>query len=119
MTFCQHWPYLIPGKFQVLILPIYQFMEKISIDILLDHYGKEKPALTLNNEETMKPALIHSEVRTEWIAFRNLLAKKPKDDTALQLKDLITNEMLNTMFPNLHKLRSCSLCDNSSLYSFC
>ena len=77
---------------------------KKSIDILLDHYGKEKPALTLNNEETMKSALIHSEVHTEWIAFRNLLAKKPKDDTALQLKDLITNEMLNTMFPNLHKL---------------
>ena len=48
----------------------------------------------------MKSALIHSEVPTEWIAFRNLLAKKPKDDTALQL----TNEMLNTMFPNLHKL---------------
>ena len=33
--------------------------------------------------------------------FRTLLANKPEEGIALQLKELITNEMLVTMFPNL------------------
>ena len=41
--------------------------------------------------------------------FRNLLAKKLEDSIALQLKKLITNEMLVTMFPNLQKIASIGL----------
>ena len=67
---------------------------KKSIDVLLDHYGKDKPALTLNDEETMKLAIITSEVHSEWMTFRTLLAKKPAESTTLQLKELITNDML-------------------------
>ncbi|XP_065892412.1 zinc finger MYM-type protein 1-like [Dysidea avara] len=77
---------------------------KKSIEILLHHYGTEKPALTINDENTMKSPLINEEVHTEWITFRRLLAEKPKDDIALQLQYLITDDMLITMFPNLHKL---------------
>ena len=77
-----------------------------SIEVLLNHYGVDKPALTLSGEEAEKSALISYEVQTEWITFQNLLAKKPKESMASQLKELITNEMLITMFPNLHKLAS-------------
>ena len=79
-------------------------MEKKSIEILLHHYGTEKPALTINDENTMKSPLINEEVHTEWITFRRLFAEKPKDDIALQLQYLITDDMLITMFPNLHTL---------------
>ena len=66
---------------------------KKSIEVLLNHYRKDKFAFNLNDEETVKTAVISSEVHTEWITFRTLLAKKPEDSIALQLKELITNEM--------------------------
>ena len=53
---------------------------------MLNHYGKDKFALTLNDEETVKTAVISPKVHTEWITFRTLLAKKPEDSIALQLK---------------------------------
>ena len=81
--------------------PIYG---KKSIEVLLNRHGKDKFALTLNDEETVKTAVISPEVHTEWITFHTLLAKKLKDSIALQLKELITNEILVTMFPNLQKL---------------
>ena len=46
---------------------------KKSIKILLNHYGKDKFALTLNEEETAKTAVISPEVPTEWITFRTWL----------------------------------------------
>ena len=78
------------------------------MEILLNHYGKDKFALTLN-EETVKTAVISPEVHTKWITFRTLLAKKSKDSIALQIKELITNEMPVTMFPNLQKIASASI----------
>ena len=77
---------------------------KKSTDVLLNHYRKDKFALTLNGEETVETAVISPEVHTEWITFRTLLAKKPEDSIALQLKASITNEVLVTMLPNLHKM---------------
>ena len=74
------------------------------VNVLLDHYGKDKPAKTLNEEDVMKKGLISTDVRTEWQTFRTLLSKKSKDSTELQLKELITNDMLVAMFPNLHKI---------------
>ena len=79
---------------------------KKSIKVLLNHYGKDKFALTLNDKETVKTAVISPEVHTEWITFRTLLAKKPEDSIALQLKELITNEI---MFPNLQRIDSIGL----------
>ena len=77
--------------------------------LLLNRYGKDKVALTLNEEETLKSSVISPEVQTEWITIHTLLANKPGDSIALQLKELITNEMLVTMFPNLHKVASICL----------
>ena len=50
--------------------------------------------------------MITPDIRTEWITFRTLLAKKPEESMATQLLQLITNEMLATMFPNLSKIAS-------------
>ena len=69
---------------------------KKSIEVLLNYYRKDQFALTLNDEETVKIAVISPEVHTEWITFHTLLAKKPEDSIALQLKELITNKMLVT-----------------------
>jgi len=60
--------------------------------------------MTIDNETTVKSPLINEEARTEWITFHRLLAEKPKEDVSLQLKHLITDDMLITMFLNLHKL---------------
>ena len=42
---------------------------KKSIEFLLNYYRKDKFALTLNDEETVKTAVISPEVHTEWITF--------------------------------------------------
>ena len=80
-----------------------------SIEVLLYHYGNDKFALTPSDEETVKTVVVSPNVHTEWITFRTLLAKKPEDSIALQLKELITNEVLVTMSPNLQKIASIGL----------
>ena len=35
--------------------------------------------------------------------------KQPKDDVSMQLKELLTNDMLIVLFPNLHKLATICL----------
>ena len=45
----------------------------------------------------------------EWITFRTSLVKKPEDNIALQLNELITNEMQFTMFSNLQKMAAIGL----------
>ena len=56
-----------------------------------------------------KEGLITPELHTEWITFRAFLSKKAEDDIAKQLKELVTNEMLITTFPNLSKIASICL----------
>ena len=75
-----------------------------SIRTLLAHYGVERCGVTLQGEETVKAALISSDVFTEWITFRQFMFKQPKDDMLLQLKELASNEMLENMFPKLAKI---------------
>ena len=41
---------------------------------------------------------------TEWKTFRQFMSKQPKPNMKLQLKELVTNNMLTTMFPNLSTL---------------
>ena len=102
----QHWPYLILENFPVLILSI---VGKKSTEVLLNHYGKDKPAFTLNEEETVKSAVICPELQTECIIFCFLLVKKPEKRIALQFKEIIINELLVTLSPNLHKIASIGL----------
>ena len=77
--------------------------------MLMNHYGAEKPAHTVQGEEFMKLPLITSEVHTEWKFFRCFLSKKPEEDMKAQLRELARNDMLVTMFPNLGALSNVCL----------
>ena len=50
--------------------------------------------------------MISNDVTTEWKQF---MAKQPKESMQLQLKELVTNETLVSMFPNLNTLANISL----------
>ena len=80
-----------------------------AITTLLAHYGVEKPAVTLLGEPTNKEAVITSDIITEWKTYRQLLVNKPEDSMKTQLKELVCNEMMKTLFPNLRKIATISL----------
>lgn len=77
-----------------------------SIKLLADHYGTEMPAETVQGDEYTKQPVIPTspEIHTEWKTFRNYMARKPEEDMKAQLKELASNKMLVTMFPNLSTL---------------
>ena len=62
----------------------------------------------MDGEETVKAAMISTEIDTEWKTFRQLLVKQPQD-TVSQLKELVSNDVLKEMFPNLNKIASIGL----------
>ena len=108
MILCQHWLYLILVTFPVPILPNFSLMERSQLRFCSTITEKISLLFTMSDEETVKTAVISPEVHIEWITFRTLLAKKPEDSIALQ-HELITNEMLVTMFLNLPKIASSGL----------
>lgn len=62
-------------------------------------------AKSVKGEEFIKSALISSdEIHAEWKTYRNYITKQPKEDLQKQLTELISNEMLITMFLNLSTL---------------
>ena len=80
-----------------------------SIATLLKHYGVERPAETIEGEETVREPVVSSDITNEWKTYRQYMAKQPEENMKLQLKQLTSNEMLKTMFPNLNTLASISL----------
>ena len=79
------------------------------VETLIQHYAKDFPAMTLEGKEFLKPAIISSELCTEWKTFRNLLTTQAKEDLQHQLKEIITNKTLATLLPNLHKVATICL----------
>ena len=75
-----------------------------SIQTLAEQFGRDLPAKSLKETEFEKAAIVSSDLSTEWKTYRQLLIKQPKDDISMQLKELLTNDMLIALFPNLHKL---------------
>ena len=53
--------------------------------------------------------MISPDITTEWKTFHQFMTKQPKENVKLQLKELTTNEMLKSMFPNLNILATISL----------
>ena len=68
-----------------------------SIKTLVAHYGVEKTAETLQGEEKVKEKIISDDVTTEWKTFRQFMSKQPKANMKLQLKELVTNDMLTAI----------------------
>ena len=75
-----------------------------SIQTLTGQFRRDFPAKSLEGTEFEKAAIVTSDLSTEWKTYRHLLIKQPKDDISMQLKELLTNDMLIALFPNLHKL---------------
>ena len=73
------------------------------------HYGKEGPAKISLGEPTIKENVSSSKICSEWKIYRQFMIKKPKENMKLQLKELASNVMMTTMFPNLHTIASISL----------
>lgn len=63
-------------KLDSLSLPTYG---EDSVEELLAHYGEDRDAETVDGEETVKKALISTEICTDWKTFRQLLVKRPCD----------------------------------------
>ena len=55
-------------------------------------------------EPTTREAVITSDVTTEWKTYHHLIVNKTESDMKFQLKELASNDMLKTMFPDLNKL---------------
>ena len=80
-----------------------------SIQTLIGKFGRDLPAKSLEGTEFEKAAIVSSDLSTEWKTYHQLLIKQPKDDISMQLKELLTNDMLIALFPNLHKLATICL----------
>ena len=80
-----------------------------AITTLLAHYGEEKPAQTLLGQPTNREAIISSDITTEWKTYRQLLINKPEENMKVQLKELVSKDMMRTLFPNLSKVATISL----------
>ena len=58
-----------------------------SVDLLIEHYGTEQPAETVQGDGYTKEALISPELRTEWKTFCSYLSKQPKGTLCSQLTE--------------------------------
>ena len=57
-----------------------------SVDILIQHYGEDREAQTIDGEEYLKKALISPELHSEWKTTCQFFSKHPEKDMELQLK---------------------------------
>ena len=80
-----------------------------STQTLIGQFGRDLPARSLEGTEFEKAAIVSSSLSTEWKMYRHLLIKQPKDDISIQLTELLTNDMLIAVFPNLRKLANICL----------
>ena len=71
------------------------------IGTILKHYGKDLTAESVLAEESVEPALVSSDITSEWKTYCRYIAQQPKEDMRAQLKELPTNSMLIAMFPDL------------------
>ena len=76
---------------------------------LIGQFGRDLLAKSLEGTKFEKAAIVSSDLSTEWKMYRQLLIKQSKDNISMQLKELLTNDMLIALFPNLHKLATICL----------
>ena len=86
----------------------YQQYGDDSVMVLLDQYGGRKTAVSFEGEGYEKMGLVSSEVEGEGKTLKHYLTKNLQEDMASQLHELVTNETLITLFPNLNT--SASIC---------
>ncbi len=99
--------FLIQRKCPASLLMSYLYMEAVQFK-LIGQFGRDIPAKSWEGTEE-KAAIVSSDPSIEWKTYHQLLIKQPKDDISMQLKELLTNDMLLALFPNLHKLATICL----------
>ena len=77
-------------------LPLYG---ESSIQTLIGQIGRDLPAKSLEGTEFEKATIVSCDLSKEWKMYHRLLIKQPKDDISMQLKELLTNDMLIALFP--------------------
>ena len=60
-------------------------------------------------DPTNREAVITSDITTEWKTYRQLLVNKPENNMKSQLKELVSNDMMRALFPNLCRIATISL----------
>ena len=60
-------------------------------------------------EESVKPAMVSSDITLEWKTYHRYIAQQPKEDMKVQLKELTINSILIAMLPNLSTIVNISL----------
>ena len=85
-------------------------MEKTKLKYSMNA-GSDLPAERVLGDEFLMPAVItsSSDLPTKWKTFRRYITNQPREDIKEQLKELSTNSMMQTMFPNLSILANVCL----------
>ena len=63
----------------------------------IGQFRRDLSAKSLEGTELQNTAIVSSDL--VWKKYRHLLIKQPKDDISMQLKELLTNDMLIALFP--------------------
>ena len=74
-----------------------------SIQTLIEQFRRDLPAKSLEGTEFEKAAIVSSDLSTEWKRIVSSILSSQK------MKELLTNDMLIALFPNLHKLATICL----------
>ena len=82
-------------------------METVQFKLSLNR--RDLSAKSFEETEFENAAIVSSDLSTEWKTYHQLLIKQPKDDISMQLKELLTNDMLIALFPYLHTLATICL----------
>ena len=93
-----------PKKVPNVDLPEFSSYGDNEVAILTAHYGQDKSAEATTGKQYIKKGLISTEVSTEWKTYRHYLSKQPKDTFKKQLKEMSSETMMVSMFPNLSTL---------------
>ena len=91
----------IQTKCQASLLMSYLYGDS-SIQIIIGQFGRDLPAKSLEGTKFEKAAIVSSDLSTEWKTYHQLLIKQLKDDISMQLKELLTNDMVVALFSNLN-----------------
>ena len=68
-----------------------------------------RAAKTLDGMECIKEPILSDETIIEWKNYRRFVAQQPKESIGEQLQELVTNNMMGAMYPNLKLLATVCL----------
>ena len=102
--------FLIQRKCPASLVMSYLYMETVQFKLLLDSLGEIYQQLNNWKEPNLRrqPLSLLTSAQSGKRTVSSFI-NQPKDDISMQLKELLTNDMLIALFPNLHKLATICL----------